>query len=249
MNKLATTIFKTQFKDEFVHLTDYIVSAFYGESEETICKQMIAIFNLMTFDMQQNNYVMISDAAASDERCELGEYLCNIEGENKTKSIMAFATITCFSPIGVDALNNINQNKLWEKTRRAVAKVIHKNMPNLKPKGLFELLGNEDATIDEQPSFTGLHIDSIRSLPFHKRITPINLRYDQQEQGNNWVDVLAGAIASHYHSFLEIKQDEYFRLSIVELTQKIKTNPNTSELGNVKQWMIDTYQNASRITE
>jgi hypothetical protein len=249
MPHLPTVVCNTNFKDEFAHITDYIVNAFYGETEDTIRTQMDAIFDLMVSDIRDNQYVMISDSAASDERCDLGEYLRSIKDEVKTKRLISYAEIVCFNPDDSDELNTLDQNKLWRKTRKQVANIFRKNMPNLKPKGLFELLENEDAVIKEQPSFNGITIETIGAYPFHKRVTPRNLRYDQQEQGNSWSKVVAGAIVCHYHTFIEIKQNEHFRLALLELTGRVKSQNWAPELDDIQQWMVNTYKQASLISQ
>lgn len=246
MCKLSQQIATTSFRDEFEHIITYMQQAFSGESPETIRHAMITILDVMQNEMRDNHYVMISNSAAIEERVALGDAIRSQTGGDRN-AILAYAEIACFDPESIDTLNTINQNTLWKRTRKQVANRLHEHLPNLTPNGLDALLKDEGATIAPQPPFNGLLIETLGAFPFRKRVNPHNLRYDEQEQGNRWIDVVAGAIVCHYHTFLEIKQNNHYQCSLERLTSEV--NPEHAALKNIKGWLVDTFSDASTIVD
>lgn len=248
MTKLSTLIANTSFKDEYSNITDYMVAAFEGEPEEKVRTVMSDILTFMTNEIKDNRYVMISDSAAADEVIKLGNLIRSINDDKRIERIVAYCEISAFNPIGEKSLNTISQSKLWESTRRKVANIFHKALPNLTPIGLNALLEDENASTPAQPDFNGLPIQTIGSFPFRKRVSPHNLRYDQQEQGNHWVNVVAGAIVCHYHTFLEIKQNRTLQQAIRQTRLDLeKDRTQTFPENAMHTMMVDTYTKASLI--
>lgn len=248
MSTLSQHITRTLFRDECEHIITYMQQAFSGESVDAIRQVMITVLDMMQNDMRDNRYVMISDSAAIDERVALGDAIRS-QHEGDMKATLAYADIACFNPEFVDTLNTLNQNTLWQRTRRQVANTMRENLPNLMPNGLEALLKDEGATIAPQPPFHGLLIETVGAFPFHKRVNPRNLRYDEQEQGNRWIDVVAGAIVCHYHTFIEIKQNAYLARALTDLTSRVKNNHDTAELADMTTWMSTVYAQAAQIHE
>lgn len=250
MTTLATTIFNTSFKDEFTHITEYMLAAFEGEPESKIRTVMDNILTLMMRDMQDNHYVMISDTGAVNETIALGEYLRSIKSDNRTNLIVAYCEVSTFNPIREKSLNTVDQGKLWQATRRKVANIFRQSLPNLTPIGLNALLEDENATIPAQPEFNGLTIETVGAFPFRKRVSAHSLRYDQQEQANHWINVVAGAIVCHYHTFLEIKQNRILSLAINKTRKELQKSPEALNAVNsdmMHSMMLNTYEAASRV--
>lgn len=248
MKKLSTLIANTSFKDEYANITDYMVAAFEGETEDKIRAVMDKILTLMMNDIKDNRYVMISDSPAVDEVIKLGNLIRSIDDSKRIERITTYCEISTFNPIGEKSLNTISQSKLWESTRRKVANIFHKALPNLTPIGLNALLEDENALIPTQPEFNGLLIETLGAFPFRKRVSATSLRYDQQEQGNHWVNVVAGAIVCHYHTFLEIKQNRAVQQAIRQTRLDLeKDRAKTFPENAMHTMMVDTYSKASLI--
>lgn len=245
MSDLNTAITNTDFRDEFSNIADYMVSAFSGETESRIRQAMEEVLDTMLSELRHHQYVMISGNGIINEVSCLGNAIRNAEKDIKADLLVAYTDIICFQPDEAKALNLTNQSELWERTRKDVRNIISKALPNLYPVGLNELLEDEEATIDPQPNFNGLLIQTVGSFPFRKKVSPPSLRYDQQEQGNHWLNVVAGAIACHYLTFIEIKQDQFLKQALSELV-KLTDNDLTKLLTmDIKQFMITTYKDAS----
>lgn len=246
---LANTIYNTSFRDEFAHIIDYMAAAFHGEEESKIRDVMRVIFSAMTTHAELHQYVMIAEYAAVDERVELDEVIRGNDDDNNKKRLLAYANVSVFRPKKRHGLNVVDQGKYWETIRRQVASLITEHLPKLMPNGLPELLEDDEAQVDAPPAFNGLKIETVGAFPFEKRLTPRNLRYDEQEQGNRWYNVVAGAIVAHYHTFLEIKQGEYYRRTLKQLTADIKQDPNHPVLEDTEAWLVETFKAASAITD
>lgn len=248
MKKLSTLIANTSFKDEYVNIIDYMIAAFEGEPEDKIRTVMDSILTIMMNDIKDNRYVMVSDSPAVDESIKLGNLIRSINDDKRIERIMAYCEISAFNPIGEKSLNTVRQNKLWESTRRKIANIFHKALPNLTPVGLNELLEDENASTPTQPDFNGLLIETVGAFPFHKRVSASSLRYDQQEQGNHWVNVVAGAIVCHYHTFLEIKQNHVVQQAIRQIRLDLENDRSQTFPENAMHtMMVDTYSKASLI--
>jgi 4-aminobutyrate aminotransferase-like enzyme len=106
------------------------------------------------------------------------------------------------------------------------------------------LLDDDEAAIPKVVPFKGLDLASAGSFPFAKRVSPGSLRYDEQEQGNKWIDVFAGAIVAHSHQYIELKQDEYIRRQLVALSDKLIDDNSIK----VTEALVEYYVGAARIT-
>lgn len=216
--QIKATVMQRSFHEEFKFIVDYVQCAFEGHTPEDIAAALNDVVNCLINDLEQHHYCLAERYAAQDERYAIADYL-NTACQVKTGSDFKF-----FEPEKCENINTIDTHTHWQEMRKKVRQVIRNQLPNLFPKSLKQLLDDEEAQIPSPPPFNGLTLEATGSFGFSKRVHPKQLRYDQQEQGNQWLDVFCGALVAHYHQYIEVKQTEFIRQQMISLSDALITD-------------------------
>ena len=237
--QLNKDVMKQDYDSEFQHIIDYILSACHGHNETEIINALLNIKTILINDLKEQSPYFIKSSAAADERRAVYEYVQSKAPDN-TKN-MAWIS---FDP-SVNGFNIVDIHEYWQTMGATVSGMLLSTLPLLKVNYLDELLEDEDKVIPNPPEFRGLDLDTGRIFGFGVRVCPRNIRYDVQEQGHSWRDVLSGAIVAHYHMFIEAKQNESVREQVTAFSDTLVGNPGA----NLSDKIVEIYRNAQQITQ
>jgi hypothetical protein len=240
--QMQATIIERSYDEEFQYIIDYICSEFEGHEGKDIANKLQQIQDFLRLDISTNAYTLAKKDTAHDERYAIYALLRHL---SETDESIAYYDIIGYSPEKDAEITLPDTHRHWEKMRREVKKMLDKTLPNLIPKSLDALLKDEDAVIPETIAFKGVNLEGLGSFGFAKRVHPSSLRYDQQEQGNSWKNVVAGAIVAHFHMYLEAKQGDFIRYEMFKLADMLIKNPKI----NIKSQLSGFYKQASSILQ
>jgi hypothetical protein len=228
------------FDQEFQCIIDYMLAAFSGHSEDDLTEVLLLIKRVLINDLKAQSACLVKSSSASEERIAVRDYV-NSRCEDNAGDF----TWSHFDPSVHDDFNAIDKHEYWERMGATVSELLSSRLPMLKANHLDVLLEDEDAEIPTPPKFKGLDLDSGRSFSFAERVHPKNLRYDVQEQGYPWIDVLSGAIVAHYHMFVEAKQSESVRQQVIAFSDSLVDTPNVILADKI----VEIYKIAQEITQ